>query len=289
MPTGLTNNLQDSSIALLLIVSAIGGIIGASIRFFFDYLIPDNLKKRKKILDVKNKYAVPIFYSLVELRKRLKNVLDHIKHIEKDTGWLSPKHDDDYYLLSTLYLTARFFGWTQILRRTVIYLDLTSTRKTKSYSHGINAVLSSFSNPALLQDNPSSDPGKSYDKWIFSIQIQAIGDLMIIKEDGEYQIMDFATFCRKIKSKNESEFQNWLKPLIDFYINLTSKQIRFRRLAAILGTINAFLELNDPKHLRSDKCPYYWSVLVPQEQKRVINSINSFYPKFKGEKGRQKI
>lgn len=275
------NQLNETSIFWLLLSSLVGGVIGASFKFIFDYLLPENLKSRKEVLEIKSKYAVPIFYSAVELRKRLDNVLKLIKIIEKGDGWLNKEDPDDYYFLSTIYITAQFFGWTQILRRTVVYLDLSSTSETKAYSYGLEAIISSFSNPALMEEKPASDPKNTEDKWVYSIWLQAIGDQMIKKEDSEYSVLSFAEFCDKLKDTKNKDFQKWMKPLVDFYDDLKSNQIRFRRIAAIHAIVNSFIELNDPKYLRTRKWVYYWNVLLPSEQTKIIELIKSFIPKFK--------
>lgn len=275
------NQLNEVSIAWLLLSSLIGGIIGASIKFIFDYLLPENLKSRKEVLEIKTKYAVPIFYSAVELRKRLDNILKLIKIIEKGNGWLNKEDPDDYYFLSTIYITAQFFGWTQILRRTVVYLDLSSTSETKAFSYGLDAIISSFSNPALMEEKPATDPHNTEDKWVYSIWLQAIGDQMIKKEGSEYSVLNFAEFCGKLRDTKNKDFHKWMKPLIDFYDDLKSNQIRFRRIAAIHAIVNSFIELNDPKFLRNKKWVYYWNVLLSSERTKIIELIKSFNPKFK--------
>jgi hypothetical protein len=277
----LNTPFNETSIIWLLLSALLGGLIGASIKFVFDYLLPENLKGRKELLAIKSKYAVPIFYSAVELRKRLDNILKLIKLIEEGDGWLNKDDQDDYYFLSTIYITAQFFGWTQVLRHTVIYLDLSTTSETKAYSYGLDAIISSFSNPALMEEKPSTDPRASEDKWIYSIWLQAIGDQMIKKDDSEYSVLSFAEFCDKLKNTKNKDFYKWMKPLIDFYDDLKSNQIRFRRIAAIHTIVNSFIELNDPKFLRNRKWIYYWHVLLPSERAKIVNLIQTFRPKFK--------
>jgi hypothetical protein len=281
MGNWLNNPFNETSIIWLLLSALLGGVIGASIKFVFDYLLPENLKSRKELLEIKSKYAVPIFHSAVQLRKRLDNIVKLIKLIEEEDGWLDKDDSDDYYFLSTIYITAQFFGWIQVLRHTVIYLDLSSTSETKAYSYGLDAIISSFSDPALMEEKPATDPQDSEDKWIYSIWLQAIGDQMIKKEDSEYSVLSFAEFCDKLKNTKNKDFHKWMSPLIDFYHDLKSNQIRFRRIAAIHAIVNSFIELNDPKFLRNRKWIYYWNVLLPSEQDKIIELIQTFRPKFK--------
>lgn len=278
----LTGQLNEVSILWLLLSTIGGGVIGASLRFLFDYLVPENLKTRKEIIAVKTKYAVPIFYSAVELRKRLDNIIQFIRQIEKEPGWLDKDdRDDDYYFLSTIYLVAQFLGWMRILRRTVVYLDLTNTQETKAYSYGLDAVASSFSDPRLIQESSRSDPQQTEDKWIYSIWLDAIGDQMVTKNVEDYRVLSFPEFYQKQTDTKEVEFQKWMKPLVDFFDKLKSNQIRYHRIIAIHAIVNAFIELNDPRFVRSKSWPCYWELLLPKERDKVIGTIRNFYSRFK--------
>ena len=129
MPDWLQKAFEENSILWLLISSLLGGVIGASIRLVFDVILPQSLQQRREVLAVERKYRVPILFASEELRNRLGNIIRHIKSVEGE-DWLQHS-PPGYYYVSTLFVVAQFFGWFQILRRKVTYLDFATTQETR--------------------------------------------------------------------------------------------------------------------------------------------------------------
>ncbi len=274
----LSLEFEKISIAWLLISSTIGGAIGASLKFLFTFMIPENLKNKRELLAIQRKYSSPIFFSALELRKRLSNIVKLIHLIEIETGWLNRKDKSDYYFLSTIFVICQFLGWVQILRKTLIYLDSLSNSRTKSYTYGLDAVISSFSNPALTEKEPASSPDESEDKWIFSIWTQAIGDQMIVSENGNYRVLSFGEFTKRVKE--EKEFREWIEPVYKLFDRIKEGELRYRRVVAIHAIVNAFIEMNDPKYLRSKRDEYFWEKLDDYQKAQVLEKIRGFNTKF---------
>jgi hypothetical protein len=277
MSEWLTSSFQEHSIFWLLISSALGGVIGASLRFLFDVLLPQRLKDRQDIIAAKRKYATPILLAADDLRKRCASLIQHIDLIEKEE-WLSPQEPNSYYNLSTLYTVAQFMGWRQILRHTVVYLDFTTTAETRRYENFLVAIQRGFTKPDLLQNTVSSDPSKSKDKWIYTFWLQAIGDSMIVREGSEYRVKDYAAFCSSLSQSDQVCFKEWIAALGSLFINLKSADPRFRRIVATHCVLNAFVDQADPHHLRTAKQSYYWNLLSKEEAGRVKNRIRGIVP-----------
>jgi hypothetical protein len=53
----LQQSFEENSILWLLISSILGGIIGASMRFVFEVILPRHLQQRHQVIAVKRKYA----------------------------------------------------------------------------------------------------------------------------------------------------------------------------------------------------------------------------------------
>jgi hypothetical protein len=140
----LNYSFQSNSIAWFLISSFLGGIAGASFKFIFETILPSRLKDKKEIVAVARKYSVPILISAEALRNRFDNIIRLHETIETNK-WLSYKENPGYYYLSTLFLVGRFFGWVEILRSTVVYLDLSSVRETRTFEKFLSAIESAFS------------------------------------------------------------------------------------------------------------------------------------------------
>ena len=132
----LQQSFQENSVVWLLISSVVGGIVGASMKFVFDVVLPQQLQQKRDAINIKRKYSTPILLSASELRGRLDNMIRYIKAVEKE-NWLKP---DGYYFISTLYSVGKFFGWLQILRKTVAYLDFTTSKETRKFESFLNLI-----------------------------------------------------------------------------------------------------------------------------------------------------
>jgi hypothetical protein len=224
----LQQSFQEYSILWLLVSSILGGIIGASMRFVFEVILPQQLQQRRQVIAVKRKYATPIL----------------------------------------------FFGWLQILRRTVVYLDFTTTKETQKYERFLEAIENGFSDPSLFGTSRTSYPAQTQDQWIFTFQIQAIGASMIIREEKEYRTLDYASFYKAFSESENVEFRRWFAPLGRMFESLKVEDARFRRIIAIHAILNAFIENIDPKHLRTEKHPCHWELLSEEEMDSIRQQIN---------------
>jgi hypothetical protein len=278
MSDWLTKSFQEHSILWLLVSSILGGIIGASLRFLFDVLLPQHLKDRRDIIAAKRKYATPILLAADDLRKRYANIIQHIGLIERE-GWLSPENLDKYYYWSTLYTVAQFIGWRQILRHTVVYLDFTTTSETRRFENFLVAIQRGFTKPDLLQNDVASDPTRSEDKWVYTFWLQAIGDSMIIRDGSDYRVKEYAAFCSDVSQLDQHCLKEWIDALGILFINLKATDPRFRRIVATHCVLNAFIDQVDPHHLRTDKQAYYWNLLTDEEANRVRHQICRIIPK----------
>lgn len=269
MPGWFQQSFEEHSILWFLISSVVGGVIGASARFVFDVILPQRLQQSQKVIAIKRKYATPILLAADELRCRLRNIITHIEAIEHE-GWLS----HGYYPMSTLYVLGQFFGWLYILRRTVVYLDFTTTRETRKFERFLMAIEAAFTDPALLSEATTGIPWHTDDKWIFSFWLQAIGGLMVTCENEEYRTIDYASFHKALSQPQNTEFKRWFDSLESVFQDLKADDVRFRRIVAAHIILNAFVEYADPQHLRTDQHPFYWQLLPDQEAERIKKRIS---------------
>lgn len=273
----LTRSFQEHSILWLLLSSIVGGVIGATVKFLFESLLPQRLTQKREIIAVKRKYSTPILLAADELRDRMQNMIAFIELIEKQ-NWL-PSYDlTGYYYLSTLFTVARFIGWQRILRREVVYLDFTTTRETKTFEDFMTAIRRGFTDPALLGERHVSAPEETDDKWVYSFWFQGIGDSMILREGTNSFTMNYATFIQLLRGAKHGDLKDWLKELGHMFTDLKATDIRFRRVVAVHSIVNAFINYADPKHLRTEKQSYHWDLLLPAEQAAIEQKIRMISP-----------
>ena len=272
MLTWLQNSFQENSILWLLLSSILGGIIGASMRFVFEVILPQQLQQRQQVIAAKRRYATPILLAAEDLRRRLENIIRHIQNVERE-DWLSGQDPTGYFFLSTLYVVGQFFGWLQILRRTVVYLDFTTTRETRKYERFLDAIEIGFSDPGLFGIVQTSYPSQTQDQWVFTFHLQAIGTAMIIRDGDENRTLDFASFHKKFTENIHSEVNTWFSPLVRLFEGLTADDPRFHRLVAIHAILNAFIEYVDANHLRTESSRYHWDLLSAEEAESIRQKI----------------
>lgn len=274
MPNWLQQSFQENTILWLALSSVIGGFVGASVRFLFDVLLPQQLQQRREIIAVKRKYAAPVFAAAADLRDRFDNMIRLVQRVEAE-GWLSSTHPSNYYYYSTLYVVAKFFGWLQILRRTIVYLDFTSVKETRRFEKFLKAIEDGFTDPDLLIPSPSGSPVNTSDKWIFRFWLQAIGDLMLTRENEDYRVMDYAEFYTKIVNPEQQDFREWFAPVEAMFRSLTADDPRFKRIVATYSFLNAFAHLGDPNYLRSRQHADHWELLSDEGAMRIRTRIDS--------------
>lgn len=266
-PTWIQKSFEQYSILWLLTSSILGGIIGASTKLLFEVVFPYHLQQRNEVIAIKRKYTTPILLAAELLRNRFKNIIKNIEKLQ-DGRWLSVE-TPGYYYLSTIYVVANFLGWIGILRQTVTFLDLTSTKETRRFERYLDTIEAGFSNPGLLSKAKSGTlPNLELkDTWVPAFEIQAIGEVMIrVTEKSECTTLDFATFKKYFSQKDDSEFRDWLKCLDTLLLDLASSDVRFHRIIAIHCILNDFVDYLDPHHIRTEKQESYWHLLSEQER-----------------------
>ncbi len=269
----LQQSLEENTILWLLVSSILGGIVGASMRFVFDTVLPQRLQQRREVIAVKRKYRTPILLAAEQLRNRLANIIKHIEEIE-EKNWLG-SNPPGYYYVSTLYVVGQFFGWLQILRRTVAYLDFTSTRETQQFEQFLNAIEKSFSDPGLFNGATPKFPKPSKDRWVFSFRLQAVGDVMITSKEKNVHTINYATFHERITAQeNNNSFNQWFSFVGRLFEDLKENDLRFRRIIAIYLTLSEFIKHIDPNHSRTKPPVDYWGLLSDEEAEVLKKRLN---------------
>jgi hypothetical protein len=268
----LEYSFEEHSIIWFFISAVLGGFFSAIIKLIFEVILPLNITKRREITAIKQKYAVPILLATESLRNRLKNMIELINTIEKEK-WLSYQEEPGYYYLSTLYLVSQLFGWIEILRCTVVYLDLNTTKDTRKFERYLELIEKGFSDPKLLEDIVEQSsvidnlPENQKPPWIYSYELRAIGEQVIFKqtEQSEQKVLGYAFYNKKISE--DSEFKKWLSKLNRLFKDLQNNEERFKRIVIIHYILNNFIEYLDPKHIQTEKHEdYLKKIFLDNEQ-----------------------
>ncbi|NEZ65152.1 hypothetical protein D0962_20640 [Leptolyngbyaceae cyanobacterium CCMR0082] len=298
----LEKSIEEHSLIWLISSTTVAAFTASLFKLFFEEIFPSRFRGRSLIIATKRQYSIPTLLAAAELRNRLGNMIRHIVDIEND-GWLATENKERYYYVSTLYLVGKFFGWVQILRSTVVYLDMASVSETRKFENYIDLIEKAFSKPDFLPSFPVKVLEEEH-HWCYSHELTAIGEMMIRPKAGskDFQVIGYSTFSRLLLKKLENqsngfesllsllpnfsvnleqesnEFKEWFLPLQNIFLNLEKEQDSFRRVVAIHYILNAFINYLDPKFIRAklkiDFVEHYLNTADQQKLRQYLVAVN---------------
>jgi hypothetical protein len=182
-----------------------------------------------------SKYREPLIYAAHELQSRLYNI-DQQGFLQK--YYLSDDDfDREYARESTLYVIAQYFGWTEILRREIQFLNLgevEATRKLAQLQERIGVLFHS--------DNPNLGEVLR----LFRGEQRALGECMIsTQEDGVY-CRGYATFV----ADKSDDFRRWFARLEKDIDTMARSSARHDRLVKLQHAVLELMNCLDPQHMR---------------------------------------
>lgn len=173
------------------------------------------------------RYQEPLAAAAYDLQGRLYNILRmefFVRH-DEESGRL------DEGLRTTLFRFAQYFGWTEILRRDIQFLSFPEDETTRHVA-GLQLEVTR----CLLTD----DYGHAMMIW--SDQQRALGEEMIVGEDGRLHCLGYAGFSKCY----DETFGGWAARFED-ELRRTDARDRLRDLQHHLCNL---VEALDPKKLR---------------------------------------
>lgn len=179
------------------------------------------------------RYRDPLLLSAFDLQSRIYNVL-------RSGGFTGRRHPD-YFRFNTLFVIAEFFGWVEILRRDMQFLDLGTAHDTKQLSIQLEQIKAEFASTENYKD--------AY--YIYRGEQRAMGELMVSrletsdKNGLRHECMGYASFVAK---QNDPVFAGWFERLGTGLTDLPGKQSD--RLTAIQNALIDLIDFLDPEKER---------------------------------------
>lgn len=199
------------------------------------------------------KYRDPLLRSAIDLQSRLYNI--HQQGFLKYFYHRSPAAQN-YAVLNTLYVVAEFFGWVEILRREIQFLDLGDLEMNRFLSELLVNLNQAF--------------GGSHKKFgsnfqLFTGEQRAIGEIMTVSRSNSevvgFECIGYATFVKKM---SDPEFASWFTKLKDDIDTMaTAPQLDGKRLVLIHGRLIDLIDFLDPHHVR---VPPKYRTRIEQQQ-----------------------
>jgi hypothetical protein len=153
--------------------------------------------------DLTSRYREPLLLAAFHLQARIYNVVES-GFVARHMSSTDPE-ERDYARASTLYRVGDYFGWIEILRRDLQFLDLGEEQKTSELVERLDVVSHTFSNTEWFPTSVFR---------LFRDEQRALGEVMLEPVDGEsrrYQCIGYATFVERLEQ--DSGFTRWFSRL----------------------------------------------------------------------------
>ncbi|MGJ5800456.1 hypothetical protein ACSCB1_15210 [Streptomyces europaeiscabiei] len=208
--------------------------------------------RRDQAQDIMGLYRDPLLWSVHDLRTRVATILyqDFLTHPlgEGETRV-------EYALRHTQFAFAEYFGWVEILRRSVGFLDLGDRRKNRKLVEHFAMIRRVFFAGGL---------GSAFQ--ILYGEQRAIGELMISQDVGPegriWRCFGFAEFNTLLDQ--DERFAKWLSPIRESVHNfIDGSDTGLSRLIALKGQLDDLIEFLDPGGVRFPLRESEWHDFTP--------------------------
>lgn len=233
------------------IIAAIVAIISAIISIYGQIRVTqlsDRLAKRREAESretqtaaLMSKYRDPLLRSAIDLQSRLFNIRQNRVLQNFDQRCLS---EQDYLINNTLYVFAEYFGWVEILRREIQFLDLGDLELNRRLSELFVNITKAF--------GTSQFNGKDSTFQLFNGEQRAIGEIMMKPRSVDqmlgYECIGYAAFVQKM---SDPDFARWfIKLKEDLDVIIKESKIGGERLVLIHSRLIDLIDFLDPHCVR---------------------------------------
>lgn len=161
--------------------------------------------KEALVQEVMARYREPLLRAAFDLQSRIYNIVAQAFLAEFYVRGSAAERE--YALRNTLFVFADYFGWVEILRRDVQFLDLGDVERNRHLVDRLDAVSEILADSRVLRDPAFR---------VFKGQQRALGELMIQPVGTENssprgRCMGYAAFAARLDA--QPEFAHWFAQL----------------------------------------------------------------------------
>ncbi|HEY9801753.1 MAG TPA: hypothetical protein V6D25_15455 [Leptolyngbyaceae cyanobacterium] len=236
------------------IISALVAVISAIVSLYGQIRVArlsDRLTKQREAESrevqtaaLMSKYRDPLLRSAIDLQSRLFNI--HQNRILQNFDQRSSS-EQDYLIYNTLYVFAEYFGWVEILRREIQFLDLGDLELNRHLNELFVNITKAFgTNKYNGEDNFDTT------FQLFNGEQRAIGEIMMKSRAADqvlgYECIGYAAFVQKMMS--EPDFARWFIKLRKDIDIIIKQKIGGERLVLIHSRLIELIDFLDPHCIR---------------------------------------
>ena len=197
--------------------------------------------REAKVAEIMAKYRDPLLRAAIDLQRRIYSTvrLNFLQILYQRS-----QVEKDYAIQHTLYVIAEYFGWIEILRREIQFLDLGNieiNRRLMQLFHRINEAFSSENVDSAFH--------------IYYGEQRAIGEIMIsTRHDAESTKNDCIGYASFVKKLSHPDFALWFDRLRnDIEKKATGLSTNEDRLIILQHALIDLINFLDPEGIRTPK------------------------------------
>ena len=243
------------------IVTTSGTLLGLFLKDFLFVYHFDKLKQHRTLEQISKKYKDPILLSAHELYKRTVDYLNdydvlsvnsRIEVLYNKSEKLSENNYLDEYFLkyklrSTIYRFCSFFGWLELYRQEITFLDSHSKRKSFEFLKILSNVREA------VADGQLNIKKEFHDKLIFREELRAIGEGMIDIFKDQRVVIGYGKFQQLLKTYETEKQPLWLSPVLNFFTDFhATKDFRIERFKLLKTSLLTLMRYLDKEYVTSN-------------------------------------
>jgi hypothetical protein len=194
-------------------------------------LFKQRLQSEKEAAERLRRYREPLVAAAFDLQHRLGNI------VQGDfLSYLADANRDAETINTTLFRLAQYFGWTEILRRDVEFLQFSEDEETRAAWEALTHVSTAFASDGYAE-------GTSFMLWVE--EQRGIGERMIVTDGATSRCIGYATFVDQREEKFARLFARFEADLRD-----SDRVEKSERLPELQHLLIHVVKLLDPTELR---------------------------------------
>lgn len=236
------------------IIAAIVAVISAIVSIYGQMRVTqlsDRLAKQREAESreaqtaaLMSKYRDPLLRSAIDLQSRLFNIHQNRVLQNFDQRCLS---EQEYLINNTLYVFAEYFGWVEILRREIQFLDLGDLELNRRLSELFVNITKAFGTSRF---NSKGNFDSTFQ--LFNGEQRAIGEIMMKPRSADqmlgYECIGYAAFVQKMSDPDFARWFTKLKEDLDAIIQ--ESKTGGERLVLIHSRLIDLIDFLDPHCVR---------------------------------------
>ncbi|MEV5733378.1 hypothetical protein [Streptomyces sp. NPDC052292] len=210
--------------------------------------------------DVMSRVRDPLLWAAFELQSRVYNIT------RSQFGFLTLYYKEgtprerEYALRNTLYVFAQYFGWVEILRQRIQFLNLGEQEYNRKVMELLHEVSGKF----------SSDTNRGTGFRLFRGEQRALGELLISPDRGEQNCIGYVDFCHRLET--DRDFAAWFTSLDESIRHLGDEYYIESRLISVQRALVQLINFLDPD---GERFPQHGMRALPEQRAEAPRWLNS--------------